>query len=59
MDGEDVGVASREHLIVGLDRAWTAWCFAARYRKNWGAQSFGLVALALIFACIDNIETRV
>jgi hypothetical protein len=57
----------RVDLLRGLERAWTAWCFSVRYRgfavpggigapARFGAKSFGLVALALLFAILEQLE---
>jgi RNA-dependent RNA polymerase len=59
LDADDVSSATREELISGLGRAWNAWCFSVRHRDRSSAPSFGLVALGLIFACIDQLERTV
>jgi hypothetical protein len=54
---EDVHTATKDELVTGLERAWNAWCFSMRYRNQTdGAPSFGLIALGLMFACIDQLE---
>jgi RNA-dependent RNA polymerase len=55
-DGIGAGTATRAQLRSGLGRAWNAWCYAARHRADEGAQSFGLIALGVMFACIEHIE---
>ncbi|KAJ6531309.1 RNA dependent RNA polymerase-domain-containing protein [Mycena capillaripes] len=44
---------SVESLQAGLKRAWNAWDFSVRHEKEFGAKSFGLIALGLIFDCLD------
>jgi RNA-dependent RNA polymerase len=56
LNASDVGTATKEELLTGLERAWNAWCFSAQRRKNEGGPSFGLVALGLMFSCIDRID---
>ncbi|KAJ7735431.1 RNA dependent RNA polymerase-domain-containing protein [Mycena olivaceomarginata] len=44
---------SVENLQASLERAWTAWDFSIRHEKEFGAKSFGLIALGIIFDCLD------
>jgi len=48
-------MATKDELLTGLRRAWNAWCFSVRYQLYEAASSFGLIALALIFAILDQI----
>jgi RNA-dependent RNA polymerase len=57
--GTDHTVADREQLVSGLSRAWNAWCFSVRHRERSGAPSFGVIALGIIFNCIDHLEVIV
>ena len=45
-------------LIAGLQLAWGAWTFSLRHRDEFGANSFGLIALGTVFDCLDAIELR-
>ncbi|KAJ7685522.1 RNA dependent RNA polymerase-domain-containing protein [Mycena polygramma] len=51
--------ASIESLQVGLKRAWSAWDFSVRHEKEFGAKSFGLIALGIIFDCLDLLPHEV
>jgi RNA-dependent RNA polymerase len=48
--------ASVESLQAGLQRAWNAWHFSVRHEKEFGAKSFGLIALGIIFDCLDFLS---
>jgi RNA-dependent RNA polymerase len=48
--------ASAEQLVDGLERAWRAWDFSRRSTDKFGGNSFGLVALAVIFDCLEGLE---
>ena len=45
-------------LIYGLQLAWSAWDLSLRRRDEFGANSFGLIALGTVFDCLDEIESR-
>ena len=45
-------------LIAGLQLAWSAWDLSLRRRNEFGANSFGLIALGVVFDCLDAIELR-
>jgi RNA-dependent RNA polymerase len=47
--------SSVEHLQAGLKRAWNAWDFSLRHEKEFGAKSFGLIALGIIFDCLQML----
>ncbi|KAJ6490593.1 RNA dependent RNA polymerase-domain-containing protein [Mycena vitilis] len=51
--------ASVESLQAGLKRAWDAWDFSVRHEKEFGAKSFGLIALGIIFDCLDLLPHEV
>ncbi|KAJ7286202.1 RNA dependent RNA polymerase-domain-containing protein [Mycena rebaudengoi] len=46
---------SIEVLQAALKRAWYAWDFSLRHEKEFGAKSFGLIALGIIFECLDKL----
>ncbi|PPQ77522.1 hypothetical protein CVT25_011319 [Psilocybe cyanescens] len=43
-------------LITGLELAWFAWGYSLRQCNEFGANSFGLIALGIIFDCLDKLE---
>ena len=45
-------------LIAGLQLAWSAWDYSLCHRNEFGANSFGLIALGTVFDCLDAIELR-
>ncbi|KAJ7481232.1 RNA dependent RNA polymerase-domain-containing protein [Mycena galericulata] len=47
---------SPEKLQAGLTRAWSAWDFSLRHETEFGAKSFGLIALGLIFDCLELLK---
>jgi len=47
--------ASTAELVHGLENAWTAWDFSLRYNTIRGANSFGLIALGVIFDCLEKL----
>jgi hypothetical protein len=51
-----VQTAEKETLLLGLERAWNAWCFSMRWQLYTGAPSFGLIALGVIFAAVERLE---
>lgn len=56
---KNVKMAPKNELLTGLERAWCAWCFSVRYRPQFGVNSFGLIALGVIFAAVEQLETQV
>ncbi|KAJ7256500.1 RNA dependent RNA polymerase-domain-containing protein [Mycena haematopus] len=44
---------SAENLRASFERAWTAWDFSIRHEKEFGAKSFGLIALGMVFDSLD------
>ena len=45
-------------LIAGLQLAWSAWGFSLSRRADFGANSFGLIALGTVIDCLDELEKR-
>jgi RNA-dependent RNA polymerase len=45
-------------LVAGLQLAWSAWCFSLLCRADFGANSFGLIALGTVIDCLDELEKR-
>ena len=45
-------------LIQALEISWSAWDLSLRRRNEFGAQSFGLIALGTLFDCLDKLESR-
>lgn len=52
---EDLATASQGEIIRGLEIAWQAWDFSLRNKNVFGGQSFGLVALGLIFDFLEKL----
>lgn len=52
---EHNGEYSREDLQAGLARAWQAWNLGLSFKHIFGANSFGLIALNVIFDCLDKL----
>ncbi len=51
------GGTGMDGLIQALEFSWFAWDLSLRRRNEFGAQSFGLIALGAIFDCLDKLET--
>lgn len=47
--------ASHDDLVEGLRNAWRAWYFSQTKGNEFGAGSFGLVALRVVFDCLDKL----
>lgn len=47
---------SYEGLCRGLELAWSAWDLSLRQPNDFGAHSFGLIALGIIFDCLDGLD---
>jgi len=45
-------------LIHGLGLAWSAWGLSLRHRNDFGANSFGLIALNSIFDCLKALNKQ-
>jgi len=41
-----------------LERAWQAWVYSLKLGNEFGANSFGLIALKSIFDCLDVLEGK-
>ena len=54
--GTDGRERTRESMLLALRRAWEAWMFGAYHPKRFGANSFALIALSLIFDRIDDLK---
>lgn len=52
---EKLDQGSMEELGCGLERAWNAWDFSLRHSKEFGANSFGLIALGVVFDCLERL----
>lgn len=52
---EDMKNAPMDLLASGLEKAWTAWAFSQEMGNTFGANSFGLIALAVVFECLDKL----
>jgi RNA-dependent RNA polymerase len=48
--------ATASQLVDGLERAWCAWDFSLRNSDKFGGNSFGLIALAIIFDCLEWLD---
>ncbi|KAJ7709483.1 RNA dependent RNA polymerase-domain-containing protein [Mycena rosella] len=48
--------SSVEDPQTSLKRAWNAWDYSLRHEKEFGAKSFGLIALGIIFDCLETLE---
>lgn len=49
--------ASKDEIRAGLVKAWAAWDFSLRKSSNFGANSFGLIALGIIFDCLQKLDS--
>ncbi|KAG6854694.1 hypothetical protein C0991_002405 [Blastosporella zonata] len=52
---EDLANASESQLIEGLSTAWAAWQHSRSLHYAFGARSFGLIALGVLFDCMDRL----
>lgn len=57
--GFDEKVGSASGRVRLLELAWRAWNFSVYKREEFGANSFGLIALSVIFDCLDRLELSV
>ncbi|KAG6814591.1 hypothetical protein H0H92_000120 [Tricholoma furcatifolium] len=46
---------SQEEAVGVLAKAWAAWEFSQNHNHQFGACSFGLIALGIIFDCMDKL----
>ncbi|KDR66410.1 hypothetical protein GALMADRAFT_216998 [Galerina marginata CBS 339.88] len=42
--------------IQALELAWNAWSLGLRRRNEFGAHSFGIIALGVVLKCLDKME---
>jgi len=47
---------TRQVMLSGLRRTWEAWMFGAYHPKRFGANSFALIALSLVFDLVDDLK---
>jgi RNA-dependent RNA polymerase len=48
--------SSTNEIRKGLTKAWNAWDFSLRHSTDFGANSFGLIALGIIFDCLEKLD---
>jgi RNA-dependent RNA polymerase len=53
---EDLDKATQDQLVAGLMNAWYAWGYSLRRGNEFGANSFGLIALGVIFDCLEKLH---
>jgi RNA-dependent RNA polymerase len=53
---ENPDTDSTSELVHGLSLAWNAWDFSLRRQNDFGANSFGLIALSTIFDCLKALN---
>ncbi|KAJ2933930.1 hypothetical protein H1R20_g3155, partial [Candolleomyces eurysporus] len=46
-----------EDKLTGLKRAWRAWEFSQRSNNKHGSNSFGIIALGVVFECLEKLGT--
>ncbi len=51
-------MATSEMLTTGLEHAWCAWDFSLRHSREFGALSFGLVALCQVLECLERLQPK-
>jgi RNA-dependent RNA polymerase len=56
---DDLDKAPEGELLFGLERAWQAWDFSLRRKTDFGGHSFGLIALGMVFDCLDRLAPAV
>ncbi|KAF6763917.1 RNA dependent RNA polymerase-domain-containing protein [Ephemerocybe angulata] len=47
-----------ELYLVGLKKAWKAWEFTQKFSEKHGANSFGFIALGVIFDCLGKLGVQ-
>jgi RNA-dependent RNA polymerase len=52
---DEITECSPTELVLGLEKAWTAWDFSLRCNAIRGANSFGLIALGVVFDCLEKL----
>lgn len=53
---ENPDTKSTSELVHGLSLAWNAWDLSLRRQNDFGANSFGLIALSTIFDCLKALN---
>lgn len=53
---EDLETATRDQLVIGLTNAWYSWGYSLGLGNEFGTNSFGLIALGVIFDCLDRLH---
>lgn len=48
--------ATQDQLIAGLRSAWHAWSYSLRRGNEFGANSFGLIALGVVFDSLERLS---
>jgi RNA-dependent RNA polymerase len=51
----DLKDATPDQVIAGLTNAWYAWWYSLYRSRDFGAGSFGLIALGVIFDCLERL----
>ena len=52
---ESFGTADHFQLTYGLEKAWQGWTLSQRCGDTFGANSFGLISLGVVFDCLDKL----
>ena len=52
---EDFKTADHFQLTYGLEKAWQGWTLSQRRGNAFGANSFGLISLGVVFDCLDKL----
>ena len=53
---EKMEEASLDDLRDGLEMGWAAWALSREKSEEYGAQSFGLIALGMVLDCLERLE---
>ena len=48
--------SERQDYVMGIQRAWSAWTLSQERGAEFGAASFGLIALGLIFDLMEGLD---
>ena len=52
---EDFKTTDHFQLMHGLEKAWQGWTLSQRRGNTFGANSFGLILLGVVFDCLDKL----
>ena len=52
---ENFKTADHFQLTYGLEKAWQGWTLSQRRGNTFGANSFGLISLGVVFDCLDKL----